>query len=68
LQTTNSIERLNKEIKRRGRVIRVFPNEASVIRLFGALLHEHHKKWITGRKYLDMEAIKKKSENILKSV
>jgi transposase-like protein len=65
LQTTNSIERLNKEIKRRGRVIRVFPNEASVIRLFGALLHEHHKKWITGRKYLDMGAYYKEKKVII---
>jgi transposase-like protein len=65
LQTTNSIERLNKEIKRRERVIRVFPNETSVIRLFGALLHEHHKKWITGRKYLDMEAYYKEKKVII---
>ncbi len=38
LRTSNSIERLNQEIRRRERVIRIFPNEASLIRLIGALL------------------------------
>ncbi|MBF8436208.1 IS256 family transposase [Halanaerobiaceae bacterium Z-7014] len=55
LRTTNSIERLNEEIRRRDRVIRIYPNEASAIRLIGALLIEHDEKWSTGRKYLDME-------------
>jgi putative transposase len=55
LRTTNSIERLNEEIRRRERVIRIFPNEASITRLIGALLLEHHEKWISGRAYLDMD-------------
>ena len=69
LRTTNSIERLNEEIRRRDRVIRIYPNEASAIRLIGALLIEHDEKWSTGRKYLDMEEYydflkqKKKSKN-----
>jgi putative transposase len=54
LGTTNGVERLNQEIRRRERVIRIFPNEASVIRLMGALLMEQDEKWQTGRKYLDM--------------
>ena len=54
LRTTNGVERLNQEIRRRERVIRIFPNEASVIRLMGALLMEQDEKWQTGRKYLDM--------------
>ncbi|MGB4184091.1 MAG: transposase, partial [Caldicoprobacterales bacterium] len=44
----------NQEIRRRERVIRIFPNSASVIRLMGALLMEHDEKWQTGRKYFDM--------------
>jgi putative transposase len=55
LRTTNSVERLNQEVRRRERVIRIFPNEASVIRLMGALLMEQHEKWQTGRKYFDMD-------------
>jgi len=54
LRTTNSVERLNEEIRRRERVIRIFPNVESVIRLIGALLIEQDEKWSTGRKYFDM--------------
>ncbi|MGD9474402.1 MAG: transposase, partial [Eubacteriaceae bacterium] len=55
LRTANSIERLNEEIRRRDRVIRIYPNEQSVIRLLGALLIEQDEKWSSGRKYFDME-------------
>ncbi len=55
LRTTNGVERLNQEIRRRERVIRIFPNEASVIRLMGALLMEQDEKWQTGRKYFEMD-------------
>ena len=54
LRTTNSIERLNEEIRRRERVIRIFPNKESLIRLMGALLMEQDERWSCGRKYLDM--------------
>ena len=54
LRTTNSIERLNEEVRRRDRVIRIYPNEASVIRLLGSVLIEQDEKW-SSRKYLDME-------------
>lgn len=54
LRTTNSVERLNEEVRRRERVIRIFPNRESVIRLLGALLMEIDEKWASGRKYLDM--------------
>ncbi|MDN5345973.1 MAG: putative transposase [Petrotoga sp.] len=54
LRTTNSIERLNEEIRRRERVIRIFPNRESAIRLIGALLLEIDNKWAGGRRYLDM--------------
>jgi putative transposase len=54
LRTTNMIERLNEEIRRRERVIRIFPNEASAVRLIGALLAEQHESWSTGKRYFDM--------------
>ena len=55
LRTTNSIERLNEELRRRERVIRIFPNDNSLIRLIGAVLMEHHEKWMTGKKYFTMD-------------
>jgi len=55
LRTSNSIERLNEEVRRRDRVIRIYPNEASVIRLLGSVLMEQDEKWSAGRKYFDME-------------
>jgi transposase-like protein len=55
LRTTNGVERLNKEVRRRERVIRIFPNRESVIRLVGALLMEFDNKWAAGKKYLDMD-------------
>ncbi len=53
LKSTNMQERLIQEVRRRERVIRIFPNEASVLRLIGALLAEFHEEWQC-RKYLDM--------------
>jgi len=54
LRSTNSQERLNEEVRRRERVIRIFPNEDSAIRLIGSLLSEFHEQWSTGKKYFDM--------------
>ncbi len=54
IRTTNSLERLNQEIKRRSRVVRIFPNERSCLRLVTALAVEQSEEWITGRRYLDM--------------
>jgi len=54
LRTTNMIERLIEELRRREKVIRIFPNIDSAWRLIGALLSEYHDEWSTGRKYLDM--------------
>lgn len=55
LRTTNSVERMNEEIRRRERVIRIFPNKGSAIRLIGAMLIEQHEKWVGGHKYFDMD-------------
>lgn len=54
LRTTNSQERLNKEIRRRERVIGIFPNEASAVRLLGALLMELDEAFSTGHRYFEM--------------
>jgi len=54
LRTTNALERLNEEIRRRERVIRIFPNRESAVRLIGAVLMEIDDKWVAGKKYLDM--------------
>ena len=54
LRTTNAVERLNEEVRRRERVIRIFPNRDSVIRLLGALLMEQDEAWTTGKRYFDM--------------
>ena len=56
LRTSNMLERLNKEIKRRTRVATLFPNEASLIRLVSAVLIEVTEEWETGKTYLKMEA------------
>ena len=55
LRTTNSLERLNKEIKRRTRVATLFPNEKSLERLVSALLSEISDEWETGKIYLSMK-------------
>jgi Transposase and inactivated derivatives len=67
LRTTNSVERLNEEVRRRERVIRIFPNRESVIRLIGAMLMEQDEKWAAGKKYLDMDEYLKWRENQPKS-
>ena len=56
LRTTNAVERLNEEIRRRERVIRIFPTRESAIRLLGALLMEQDEAWTTGKRYFDMTA------------
>jgi transposase-like protein len=52
LRTTNGLERLNQEIRRRTRVARLFPNEASCLRLITAVVTEISDEWETGRTYL----------------
>ena len=53
LRTNNTIERVNQEIRRRDRVIRIFPNDLSVLRLMGALLIEQNEKWAAGPQYIN---------------
>jgi transposase-like protein len=58
IRTINGLERLNQEIKRRTRVVRIFPNRYSCLRLVSALAVEHSEEWLTGRRYLDMEELR----------
>jgi putative transposase len=58
IRTTNGLERLNQEIKRRTRVVRIFPNRESCLRLVSALAVEQSEEWVTGRRYLDMEELR----------
>ena len=57
IRTTNGLERLNQEIKRRTRVVRIFPNREACLRLVTALAVEFSEEWITGRRYLDMREL-----------
>ena len=57
LRTSNLAERINKEIKRRTKVVGIFPNEASCLRLVSALLIEIDEDWMQGRKYLKEDII-----------
>jgi transposase-like protein len=54
-RTTNMLERFIQEIRRREKVIRIFPNMGSAYRLVGALCAETHEEWSTGRRYLNMD-------------
>jgi len=58
MKSTNMLERFNEEIKRRTRVVRIFPNGASCLRLIRALAAETHEDWLEASRYLNMELLK----------
>ena len=57
LHSTNPLERLNKEVKRRADVVGIFPNEASITRLIGAVLLEQNDEWQLQHRYMQLEAM-----------
>ena len=57
LHSTNPLERLNKEVKRRADVVGIFPNEDSIVRLIGAVLLEANDEWQLLSRYMQVEAM-----------
>lgn len=66
MKSTNMLERLNEEIKRRTRVVRIFPNPASCLRLVRALCAEVHEAWLEDHRYLNMDLLKEQKKEFVR--
>jgi putative transposase len=66
LKSTNMLERLNEEIKRRTHVVRIFPNTESCLRLVRALAVETHENWLEQHRYLNMEDLREHKKELLR--
>lgn len=65
MKSTNMLERMNEELKRRTHVVRIFPNEASCLRLVRALAEETHEEWMEATRYLNMGELKEHKKHIM---
>jgi putative transposase len=63
IHSTNPLERVNAEVKRRTDVVGIFPNDAAIVRLVGALLLEQNDEWQLQRRYMQLEGLQSLSEN-----
>jgi putative transposase len=68
MKSTNMLERLNQEIKRRTHVVRIFPNAESCLRLVRALAAETHENWLEAPRYLNMEHLREHKKEVLRQV
>ena len=68
LKSTNMLERLNEEIKRRTRVVRIFPNQESCLRLIRALAAETHEGWLEEHRYLNMQLLAEHKRELLRQL
>ena len=66
LKSTNMLERLNEEIKRRTHVVRIFPNVESCLRLIRALAIETHENWLEAHRYLNMDYLRELKKEALR--
>ena len=63
IHSTNPLERLNAEVKRRTNLIGIFPNDGAIIRLVGAMMLEQNDEWSLQRRYMQLEGLQSLSDN-----
>jgi putative transposase len=68
MKSTNMLERLNQELKRRTHVVRIFPNAESCLRLVRALAVEMHENWLEATRYLNMDHLKEHKKEALRAL
>ena len=68
LKSTNMLERINEEIRRRTRVIRIFPNGSSCLRLVRALTIETHENWIEATRYINMDLLREHKKEVMRKL